>query len=375
MKVKIILLVVFLLFSVTANAEINCDLEQLQTGQKASRYLNKYRMQCSKVILFGSEMPVQEGQKMEWNQMLPNWFQLAEAFSRLANQAEGLPIESDISAVAKRAKGAANVIAEAQDADSLLDISLPRNSAWKLSKDLFLKRIHDQNEVVNFKQTIDRACEDVTSEVCKRSIKLGKPFMSAWKKADFISQQLSEGVLKQISGAISNKDEVWYTFLYDSKPMYPQDLFMTDLMNKQWYSDETRYGEGFPSPPRTQYFFLHPSFAVENVASAADGEEMKPVFYLELFGANRWNPNDRWIDAKYLRAWSGFSLIASYADRAGIKEVGYGGLFTFDNVYSIGITDYDGETGFFISIDLANLWREKYKSGYEKYKSFVKYKE
>jgi hypothetical protein len=114
---------------------------------------------------------------------------------------------------------------------------------------------------------------------------------------------------------------------------------------------------------------------VENVASAADGEEMKPVFYLELFGVNRWNPNDRWIDAKYLRAWSGFSLIASYADRAGIKKVGYGGLFTFDNVYSIGITDYDGETGFFISIDLANLWREKYKSGYEKYKSFVKYKE
>jgi hypothetical protein len=374
MKVKIILFATFLLFSITAFAEINCDLEQLQAGQKASRYLNKYCMQCSKVILFDSEIPVQEGKKMEWNQMLPNWFQLAEAFSRLANQAEGLPIESDISAVAKRARGAANVIAEAQDADSLTDIALPRNSAWKLSNTLLLMSIRDHG-MVNFKQTIDSACEDVTSEVCKRSIQLGKPFITAWKKADYISQQLSEDVLKQISGAISKKDEIWNTFLYDSKPMYPQDLFMTDLMNKQWYSDETRYGDGFPAPPRTQYFFLHPSFAVENVASAADGEEMKPVFYLELFGANRWNPDDRWIDAKYLRALSGFSLIASYADRAGIKEVGYGGLLTFDNVYSIGITDYDGETGFFISIDLANLWREKYKSGYEKYKSFVKYKE
>jgi hypothetical protein len=374
MKVRIILLVTFLLLSITAGAEINCDLEQLQAGQKVSDYLNKYRVQCSKVILFGSEKPVQEGQKMVWSQMLPNWFQLAEAFSQLAKQAEQLPIESAFSAVAKRARGAANKVAEAKDADSLPDISLPRNSAWKLNNTLLLMKIDDHG-IVNIKQAIDSACEDVTSEVCKRTIKLGKPFITAWKKADYTSQQLSDVILKQISGTISNKDKAWNAFLYDSKPMYPQDLFMTDLMNKQWYSDEMRYSEGFPSPPRTQYFFLHPSFAVENLASAPDGEEMKPVFYLELFGANRWNPDDRWVDVKYLRAWSGFSLIASYADRGGIEEVGYGGLFTFDNVYSIGITDYGGETGFFISIDLANLWREKYKSGYEKYKSIVKYKE
>jgi hypothetical protein len=373
MKVNVVLLVTFLLFSFSAGAEINCDLEQLQAGQKASKYLNEYRKQCSKVVLFGSEKPVQKDQKMVWSQMLPNWFQLAEEFSQLANQAEALPIGSAFSAVAKRARGTVTKVVEAKDADSLPDTSLPRNSAWKLSNTLFLMSIADHG-MVNLKQAIDSVCEDVTSEVCKRSIQLGKPFITAWKKADYISQQLSEAVLKQISGVTSNKDKAWHAFLYDSKPMYPQDLFMTDLMNDQWYSDEARYSEGYPSPPKTQYFLMHPSFAVENLASAADGEEMKPVFYLELFGANRWNPADRWIDVKYLRAWSGFSLIASYADRAGIKEVGYGGLFTFDNVYSIGVTDYDGETGFFISIDLANLWREKYISGYEKYKSIVKYK-
>ena len=44
-------------------------------------------------------------------------------------------------------------------------------------------------------------------------------------------------------------------------------------------------------------------------------------------------------------------------------------LLTFDNLYSIGITNYDGEMGVFLSIDLANLWREKYKNKYEEYKN------
>ena len=55
-------------------------------------------------------------------------------------------------------------------------------------------------------------------------------------------------------------------------------------------------------------------------------------------------------------------------DRKDISDVGWGGLITYDNVYFFGITSHSGDVGYFVSIDLANLLRDKVKPHWDKYK-------
>ena len=217
--------------------------------------------------------------------------------------------------------------------------------------------------------TLNQICSTNTSTLCKNTLSLGKELMGLWQQAAYISRNISEGVLKGISETTSNKNEQWNTYVYNSKPMLPLDFVVTDLFTSGWKESDERYEEGFSAPPKTQFFFLHPAVGMEVVPSTIKGEKLAPNLYVEIFGANRWNKFDRWIDINYLDAWSGFSIIVSYADRAEVKEVGFGGLFTFNNTYSFGVSDYDGETGFFLSIDIANFWREKFKPQYERYKS------
>jgi hypothetical protein len=138
-------------------------------------------------------------------------------------------------------------------------------------------------------------------------------------------------------------------------------------MEKQWQGPD-RYENGFRRPPKTQWFLLHPAVGVEFASGALDGDQLQPMLYIEVVGANRWNDEQRWIDVPVLRYLSGASVIASYADRAGVKDTGYGLILTFGNVYSIGAARYGEETGVFLSLDLANLFREKYKDKYEKFK-------
>jgi hypothetical protein len=87
-----------------------------------------------------------------------------------------------------------------------------------------------------------------------------------------------------------------------------------------------------------------------------------------LFGANRWDPANRWFSMPGLSYLSGASVIASYADRDGVKDTGYGVLLTFSNVYSIGAVRYGKETGAVLWSDLANLLRERYRGRYQRFR-------
>jgi len=55
----------------------------------------------------------------------------------------------------------------------------------------------------------------------------------------------------------------------------------------------------------------------------------------------------------------GISIISTYADRAGTKDVGHGLMFHYDHVYSLGVTRHGDDTGVFLSIDLQKLFTDK----------------
>lgn len=309
--------------------------------------------------------------------MLGAWNGIADTLDGLTdgatNPENGAPLamKGNYRAMARRARAALDQLANFQSDDVPSNAFFARET-WKVNPN-FLLNENDQLPILDFLPALAADCEVRNSRTCEKAIADGKIWILAWTKADRLSGEISNKVIALVAKQVDAKDKLWNTYLYDSKPMLPFDFIFTDWMNKGYTDKKSdQYPNGFRGPPDTQWFLLHPSFGVEYASAAKDGEQLEPVLYLELVGANRWNEADRWFNKPYLNKFSGFSVIASYADRDGIKDTGYGVLLTFDNVYSVGITQYGSETGVFFSLDMANLFRNKYKPRYEKYKEQTK---
>lgn len=101
-------------------------------------------------------------------------------------------------------------------------------------------------------------------------------------------------------------------------------------------------------PPHDQIIFLHPGAALEYVGGAPDGGQFKPAVVMEWGGYNRW----LWKNDGSMGFALGASLISSYADRSGIKDIRHGFVLHVDHRYSLGVTFGSGKTGFFVSADL-----------------------
>jgi hypothetical protein len=261
-------------------------------------------------------------------------------------------------------------LAAVLESNSVPDRSLLGHEAWEIPTNLGLLEIEVSAGFVlpdlPIEIALDSDCR-VSEALCQQSLQQGRDLMREWKLADRMTLLFSTTTISAIKDQVVAKDELWKTYLYDSKPMLPLDFVLTDLVTGGWQSSG-QLPDGFREPPRTQWFLLHPALGVEYSSGAMDGEQVKPMLYVEIVGANRWNPEHRWMDAPVLRYLSGLSVIASYVDRAGVKDTGYGLLLTFNNVYSLGAARYGEETGIFFSLDLANLVREKYRPKYEKFK-------
>ena len=368
-------LAVALLLSVyfpVAHADIDCDAKPEDISGKVSKYLYIYSEECV------------EGESAEYKAfkvapseiekrilLMDAWQRLSDEFSTLENETSSRSAMKNIfKLLSSRADQAKEEIQQDHSLRNLRDVSVARNASWKIPVNLFFLNYGNNFPFIDIEQKIDADCSDRTSDKCAESLKFARKLMVEWKAADRLSLAVSSDLLDKIHTQIASKDKLWEQYLYDSKPMLPLDFVMSDLLNGSWAESDEFYENGFPIPPPTQYFFLHPAVGMEWVSAADDGEEFKPTLYLEIFGANRWNPDNRWIDVKYLDTWSGFSVIVSYSDRSGTEDFGWGGLFTFSNVYSLGLTNHDGDAGIFLSLDLANLWRDKYKGEYLKYKNY-----
>jgi hypothetical protein len=106
--------------------------------------------------------------------------------------------------------------------------------------------------------------------------------------------------------------------------------------------------------------------AFENVSDAQDGNRTKASLLVEVLGVNFWRQEDQ-LDLGFTRL-TGAGLVATYSDRAGTKEWGYGAQLTFSSAYSVGFTDRDGDIGIALSINIAELWKDKVEPKWEQYK-------
>jgi hypothetical protein len=369
-----------LFFSLVATAHsyaADCEKAKLEEGERLSAYLHDYSQECIdrkvesqlEVWKIAPSTTGTERDEANVSRMVAAWKDISTAFGKLAEETpDNVAMKNTYRQLALRADIARSALALALQQQASPDIAAFKRDAWQISPQMTLLEYTRPAEphlpLIDVRTALNQDCKVPTSSLCASTLKQGRELMLQWRLADRISGIASSTSIRAIAQQINAKDKLWNTYLYDSKPMLPPDFFLTDLMERGWKKSD-QYPEGFRAPPKTQWFLLHPSFGVEYATAAVDGEQMKPVVYVEIFGANRWSEDSRWIDVWGLRTFSGFSLIYSYADRAGVKDTGFGGLFTFNNVYSIGVTRYGHDTGVLLSLDLANLYRDRLKPQYE----------
>ncbi|MDJ1138813.1 hypothetical protein [Marinicella marina] len=162
---------------------------------------------------------------------------------------------------------------------------------------------------------------------------------------------------KEASKAVENSKfntEQWREYFTSTRSQTPFEL----TINSKLYRD-TITSKHFVPPPPLQVIFLHPNLMMEYVNKADDGNQFKQSLAIEWVGVNMWNSKIPF----------GASIMTSYSDRSGVRDVGHGLLFHFNNKYSIGVTDHDGETGFSISVDILKIFQsaQSKKSWFEKF--------
>jgi len=365
-----------LLACFAAQAQDLCAKTELAAGDKLSLYLLQYGRACTAAKPLAPQA----------HKLIPAWAEVAAKFAALPRTSPELSAAYQL--LAMRAGRAAAIVKSNLLEHRNVGDALWGNVAWKLPEYvrgvgfanpdhlLFpplpaVPGISDDEAKIDIAQAADADCKEPQSALCRSALASGKALMLAWRLADDASTPLSLQVIGSVGDQVAKKSALWDRYLYQSKPMLPLDHIATDLLDGRWETSD-QYPDGVREPPKTQYFLLHPSVAVEHLNAATDGQQFKPVLVLEVLGANRWREDQRWLDVPVLRSLSGAALAVSYADRAGVQDTGAGVLLTFNNAYQFGVMRYDGKTGLLFSIDLANLWRDKYKDGYQSFRTGLK---
>lgn len=353
-----------------------CKRTALPEGTTLSQHLRDYAQDCLggqpaagvRALGVGADSAAQDA-----SVFVRAWHQVAEAFDRLARSAASAGGEQPAQMpkayeqLAARARTAGGDLGRELAAKQMADVGVYGAVAWQRpAREIVLPAVKGA-PLLSLDAPLDADCGRPASALCRQALDDGKQLMLQLAVARGLGEAIGKPTIEAIAAQVAAKNALWDTYLYNSKPMLPFDFVLTDLLDGRWKQSD-QYPQGFREPPKTQWFLLHPAVGVEYASGAADGEHMKPVLFVEIIGANRWNPRDRWIDLPLLDRLSGISLVASYVDRVGTDNSGTGVLLTFDNIYSIGITRYGSTTGVFLTLDLANFYRDELKPSYESFK-------
>lgn len=152
----------------------------------------------------------------------------------------------------------------------------------------------------------------------------------------------------------------WDRYFDDGRTLTSLDLVVTTILENK----SIKQGHLVGPPPR-QWFFLHPEAVVEYVPDAPDGEQLEVGLAIEVIGIN-------WWERSLIGIPFGASLTTTYSDRSDIDDAGYGITLFFDNIYSVGWAKHGGKDGFYVSMDLLTLFKDK-KSQIEKYRNAVRF--
>ncbi len=201
---------------------------------------------------------------------------------------------------------------------------------------------------------LDKACKPSSTEKpsCSDAINISQQTLRYLKLTDRFKIMLHGQNLNNFHSNLTRFDNQWRRYATEARSQTPIELFI----NSKWF-DRKESKQGFVGAPDYQIIFLHPSVVMESVNNAADGSKFKAGLAMEWIGGNWWS----WSDGEdsQMETPLGISIISTYADRAGTKDVGHGLMFHYDHVYSLGVTRHGDDTGVFLSIDLQKLFTDK----------------
>ncbi len=212
--------------------------------------------------------------------------------------------------------------------------------------------IHDLLRKECESSALNENCKNTDDDV-RNLIRLVSLYHSANRDAD----QKYLGVVHE---HIKELDEEWMKYAEGGRS---QTWWEVGINSWIFYQKEGVY-DYFQPPPAWQIVFLHPSAIYDYMSSGSDGDQGKLALSMEILGFDVWE-RGRW-DKWYIP--TGISGSINYADRAGVDDWGVGVLVHFSHVYSIGYSNYGGESAMSISIDLMKLIDAK-KGKYEELKS------
>jgi len=216
-------------------------------------------------------------------------------------------------------------------------------------KRMLLIAVGTANDPKNVQISDTERLEDCATTQCLGKL---KALAAALNQVEHISRNW---LIDAVIAKVDLLDSQWQRFLTESRSQTWLDVGVSAWSYQVRYADE--YQTRLNAPPKYQLFALHPSLIVENVSAALDGDQVQESLALELIGINWWDKTAACdLGVKFA---CGASLIATYTDRAGVKDKGWGLMFHIDNAYSFGFTRHGSDNGVFITVDLLKLFEQK----------------
>ena len=164
---------------------------------------------------------------------------------------------------------------------------------------------------------------------------------------------IKEGHTSNVVKTLNQLNREWDKFSEISR----HQTFLDKWLTTEIYHDKFS-GSDWATPPKYQYFLLHPSLVLDHFSSAEDGSKSEVGLAIEWIGINKWNG----------KIPIGVSLASVYADRSTGEKTGHGLMFHINNRYSIGFAKRgDGDNSVYINLNFLN-WGNKQQDKYRTYK-------
>ena len=197
---------------------------------------------------------------------------------------------------------------------------------------------------------LDLACSEIPSQACSDAYEAAKRVLQYAKVAE-LEVFKNKGKLKiaKLYRHVESLNAEWESYFNDARSQFFWELKLNSLLYDKF--DRKANGTILQAPPRYQWIVMHPSVALEYIDKANDGNQFRESVILEIAGYNWWDWENRDRDTAL-----GLSLITSYSDRRGTKDVGLGVMAHINHTFSVGGTlRKGGDPGVFISVDVGRF--------------------
>ncbi|MBT8438846.1 MAG: hypothetical protein KJO91_03900, partial [Gammaproteobacteria bacterium] len=221
--------------------------------------------------------------------------------------------------------------------------------------------------LVRLQESLGEACKNqpqgIEESSCDKMVIYAESLLRMVYVVESAMQYYGHPVIEAFSKRYTTRKKMWDAYRDRALPQYSWEWGVNSWRMSR-SDNRPKDANGQPMGPMTipndQIIVLHPAFGIERLESIEGFSTTDPTVYIEFLGYNRWQWNRATGE---MNNGLGFSVIGSYADRNKLDNFSYGILVHFRNKYSLAVTrNSDDDTGILLTVELANLFREKTKA-------------